>query len=162
MIQEFNEPDLSSMVIPEPDLSVLTSFERSIFGSYIRRHYYDYAVKHKDQMKRNLYYNGMKHTLLTYVDEVFSLILTSMLFLFILMSFLFFAFGFIQATSHIIGDMVSYFFKPLCWVMAGYVALITPFKVSLIRNMQNYRDVNGIPRDKRTKAERRKTPDRYC
>ena len=162
MLQEFNEPDLSSMVIPEPDLSVLTSFERSLFGSYIRRCYYDQAVKHKDQMKRNLYYNGMKYTLGTYLARVLRSLFLPLYISYILVLSLFFAFVFVPATKPIVVDMWWYFGFPVGCVMSAFVVLTTPFSMSQIRTKNSHRDANGIPRDKRTKFEMRKTPDRYC
>ncbi len=151
MIQEFNEPDLSSMVIPEPDLSILTPLERSIFGSYIRRRYYDQAVKYKDKMKKDLYYNGMKYILRNYEDRFIALPLLLLMIIVALMMFIMLSTGryFKWEMTIVFHD----FWLPLAFFTCFCLILHMPILILLRRTQMRHRDANGIPHHFRINAQ---------
>ncbi len=157
MIQQFDEPDLTLRAIPEPDLSLLTMFERVIFGNYIRRKYKSEAAKYGKEMKKDIFYNGLKYKLRACE---FPAITRLMFFFWIYMFF-----------SPFIGDMLSIHSAIFRYVVVGtglflnalfVIFVIFPWSRTQRRLLSNHRDANGIPRDKRTWTEKANTPGRYC
>lgn len=159
MLQDFNEPDLSTTPIPQPDLSTLTWVERTVLASYIRRRYYKLGTKYPLKMKRDIFYNGMKWVLRRYSSYIIGIPFLVMVTLSIILSISFLVFIPIsKPLSHLL--YISFVAASVpTWILGGAV---TPVLASSYRIQNRYRDANGIPRDRRSKQEKLVTPERYC
>jgi hypothetical protein len=151
------------MVIPEPDLSLLTPLERKLFGSRIRRRYYADAVKYKERFKKDLYYDGMLYKLRNlyagwYFGWYFFIMIGSWVVYWpaVIMRRL------LILSSYDVSIFYHYFIIPVTSFIIITTFPITKLGLVLNKAKRLHRESHGIPQDRRTKSERRETPDRYC
>ncbi len=142
------------MSIPEPDLNLLTTFERHIFGSKIRLQYLAEAASDQETMKRELYYNGMKYTIRKYaLSRLLKPFLLTMICTFAIM---------VIAFSRILTENVI---VPLALAGIAFYCLfalvLTVILLFQYRTQTSHRRQYGIPLDRRNRIQRSKTPGQY-
>lgn len=154
VIQDYNEPNLTELPVPNPDFKTLSLIERRLAGSYVKKQYLIDATHNKDKLKKDLYYNGMKYTLRDYEKNLLKrvVLLNYSVTMPLLAVIFYFA----------VSSYTSYFIRATPLI----VTLFNGFIISLFnwaqkKEQKKYRISKGIPLDKRTKTEKAKSIGHY-